>query len=182
MERHGLSLFCVDGDGERFAELFRQTWKQIPLGVRRGLLKRWREMRRDEVEDGHMQKFGSRIPRFELIADKSDFARGNSGCAMGSFNGTFVAEFSFNSRYTEVLSDQSVKVVIAHELGHAACEHWDSDHCSPEKVKYNALGYSESEEDVHFVLSCWGFDEEALYDELDILRAARKDRPASAIS
>jgi len=43
--RNNLYLWHYGEDGaERFAELFRQTWRQIPLGPRRAMLAHWRKM------------------------------------------------------------------------------------------------------------------------------------------
>ena len=43
LPRHGVSLFVDDGNGERFARLFTDTWKRIPMAVRRSILRHWRE-------------------------------------------------------------------------------------------------------------------------------------------
>jgi hypothetical protein len=104
LPRHKLNLFCVNGDGHRFANLFRKTWECIPVGCRRLLLKDW--------------KSTSRGPLFELISEKSDFKRGNSGDAIANYCPGF-RSFAFSSNDMDALSDKSVIFVIAHELAHA---------------------------------------------------------------
>ena len=42
LPRHGIYLTVLDGDGPRFARMFRATWKRLPLKVRRRLLGHWR--------------------------------------------------------------------------------------------------------------------------------------------
>ena len=41
LPHHGIDLFCVDGDGQRFARLFRQVWSKLPAPARDKLLKHW---------------------------------------------------------------------------------------------------------------------------------------------
>jgi len=43
---HGVHLFCLDGDGQRFARLFREVWGELPLSIRLRLLNRWSGPRR----------------------------------------------------------------------------------------------------------------------------------------
>ena len=43
LPRHEIDLFCVDGDGRRFARLFQNVWDKLPFSVRRDLLKHWRK-------------------------------------------------------------------------------------------------------------------------------------------
>jgi len=42
LPRREIDLFCVDGDGRRFARLFRNVWGRLPFSARRDLLKHWR--------------------------------------------------------------------------------------------------------------------------------------------
>ena len=42
LPRHHIYLFCVNGDGDRFVEIFRAVWRQLPLKHRRAFLKHWR--------------------------------------------------------------------------------------------------------------------------------------------
>ena len=52
LPRHKINLFCVDGDGDRFAALFRQTWRKLPLSAPRALLRHWRATTASLCHDG----------------------------------------------------------------------------------------------------------------------------------
>lgn len=47
LPRHDLHLFCFDGDGWRFARVFREVWEKVPSPIRRKLLARWSGPRRE---------------------------------------------------------------------------------------------------------------------------------------
>src|SRR3954451_999927 len=42
LPRHRVFLFAPADGGRRFADLFRRTWRRLPLGVRRRILRHWR--------------------------------------------------------------------------------------------------------------------------------------------
>lgn len=46
LPRHGIHLLSMDGDGRRFARLFRRAWVRLPCSSRRRLLERWRGRQR----------------------------------------------------------------------------------------------------------------------------------------
>ena len=117
IRRNGLFLYWIDGDGPRFARLFAETWRQLPLWARRKLLKYWREFIAKAVIDC---KWEWHWPVIELVADTSDFHRGNSGDAIGQTRlaGT---HFGFKAGGMDTLPDAEVKFTIALELAHALC-------------------------------------------------------------
>lgn len=109
LPRSGLYLFAVDGKGKRFASIFANTWRKLPLGVRRRLLKHWRAVK---------VPAGRPWPHIELIAGKSDFRRGNSGNARGQ-TGALGHTFAFKSTKIDKMAPHEVEWAIAHELAHA---------------------------------------------------------------
>ena len=171
LPRHEIGLFRYDGDGKRFAKLFRETWYQIPLGVRRRLLKHWKQKRESTTDDGAKLKDLLVIPRFELTAGKNDFYRGNAGKAGGFAIANymhFLESFAFDSRYIDDLSDMAVKSVIAHELVHAWLGNITGWHLDPERNK-DDIGYFEAEEEANDFVHLWGFDPELFFDEISRL-------------
>ncbi|MEI7837617.1 MAG: hypothetical protein WCK05_14555 [Planctomycetota bacterium] len=111
LPRHGIRLFVVDGDGPRFANLFRETWQRLPLWARCRLLRYWRTPFCKGQPRGM-------YPAFELISGKSDFFwRGDSGnawgqCGMRGYSLAFAADHLAEAGETET------RYTVAHELAH----------------------------------------------------------------
>lgn len=161
LPRHNLAVFCLDGNGYRFAELFRQVWKQMPLSPRRLLLKLWRQSRPMNCD--------LPWPPIEMLAGKSDFSRGNSSAAIAQYTARRLS-FAFDSRYMDQLSDASAKSVIAHELAHAVLIAQDAEgHLS--EAAYDDSGFSQAEYDTDELAGFWGFDAEARTAEIAALAA-----------
>lgn len=159
LPRHKIDLFCVAGNGHRFADLFRQVWRQIPLRDRRRLLKMWRQSRPIVWE--------ASWPSFELVNGKSDFLRGNSHEAIAQYK-YHLQSFAFDSRYVDALSDDAVKSLIAHEMAHAALATVDAeDHLA--RCEYDSSGFSDGEYDADEQAEFWGFDPDAMHAELEHL-------------
>src|SRR4051812_30768177 len=49
LPRHHIYLFAPKGGGERFARLFVETWRRLPLYARRRILKHWKNDRRADT-------------------------------------------------------------------------------------------------------------------------------------
>jgi len=153
LSRHGVYLFCVHGDGRRFARLFRQAWSKLPLSVRRKLLKYWRVRFRELYGDVlHLCPW----PPIELVPDKSDFYRGNSTDALAQYS-HWRCGFSFHSAWMDALPDHAVECVVAHELAHAVC-YIDNPDRHRAGAPYNNRGYSRSEHEADALAKSWGFD------------------------
>jgi hypothetical protein len=158
LPRHGVYLFCVAGDGRRFARLFGQTWRKLPLWARRRLLKHWRAARRERYGDAPLV---APWPLVELVEFKSDFFRGNSEAACAQYNHR-MCSFAFLAETMDRFPDDAVECVIAHELAHAVHCIEDADyHLDPANTEYDAWGYSQSEYFADETAEDWGFDIEA---------------------
>jgi len=117
IRRNGLFLYWIDGDGPRFARLFAETWRQLPLWARRRILRYWRETH-PRTSNDTLVEVEPPWPHIELLADKSDFHwRGNSKDAMAqTVKGKL---FAFKSSVMDTMPDAEVLFTIAHELAHA---------------------------------------------------------------
>lgn len=176
LPRHGTYLFCVAGDGDRFARLFQQTWKKLPLSDRRKILKYWRE--------SYYRFFGDQAtpapwPLVELVPQKSDFSRGNSADALAQYS-HFRCSFAFEADVMDALPDDAVEATIAHELAHAVlCIEDAETHLHPDNTAYSFLGFSMSECDADETAEFWGFDMEAQNAALLELYPAAEIKEAS---
>ena len=164
LPRHHIYLFCVNGDGDRFVEIFRAVWRQLPLKHRRAFLKHWRTW-------PVLKHEGMTIayPAIEMIAEKSDHVRIGSPYAAASYWHS-ACSFTFRSRFMDRLPRVAVEGVIAHELGHAMChiEKVES-HSNP---KCPELKEDDADENAMY----WGFDMDRTYRELNkVYRQLKKD-------
>ena len=158
LPRHGVFLFRVAGDGQRFAALFRQAWRKLPLWTRRRLLKHWRHARCHQYGS---EPLTSPWPLIELVERKSDFDRGNSEDACAQYNHR-MCSFAFLAQAMDRFSDASVECAVAHELAHAVlCITDAASHLDPVNVRYDAWGFSQSEWDADELAEAWGFDVQA---------------------
>jgi hypothetical protein len=162
--RKPIFLFSPDRDGSRFARLFRETWQRLPLWSRRSILKYWRE--------GSPPDFTLK-PNIELLDDWSVRERGKG--LRGEKAGTYRAgnALRFWSRIVDAYPDPLVRDLIAHELAHV-CRYSQGYRdirgadgkwvCI--KASGRRLDTMEVEEDADWLMSCWGFEPNAI-DEWD---------------
>jgi hypothetical protein len=114
--RAGLRLWAFDGDGARTARLFAETWRGLPLWVRRRLLKHWRAERLR----------GERItyPRVFLTAT---FPAPHSDAAVLELADTVGRWCPWDgglyllAAIVDRMPEELVRALIAHELAHAYC-------------------------------------------------------------
>lgn len=156
LSRHDVYLFWLAGEGRRFAGLFRRAWGRLPLWARRKLLKRWRE-RRSELQVLGVE---AHWPHIELIANKSNFSRGNSGNAVAQTSPS-AASFAFDAATMDALPDTAVEAVVGHELAHAIYFIGSrQEHLAD--APYDEWGFSQAEYDADELAEGWGFDIELL--------------------
>lgn len=144
LPRHGIDLFFLDGDGPRFARIFRQVWKKLPQKDKDLLLKDWQEAKQDSSP-------WLRFPLFELITDKADFYDGDSLLTFAQYN-PGRRSFSFRSQTVDFLPEKQVKFVIAHELAHAVLGIMDPKHSDSAEA-----GIDEKELSADAMAEYWGF-------------------------
>lgn len=109
LPHHRIAVDVFDeADGVRFAELFRQVWAKLPLSVRRGLLRHWRQ--------------GTGLLLFragdEGLAVHIELRPSLNGKAWGTHTAD-MGVFTFACPTWATMPDKSAMAVIAHELGHA---------------------------------------------------------------
>jgi hypothetical protein len=145
LPRHGIYLFAPHGGGERFAQLFVETWRRLPLRVRRRVLKHW------STDPFPYQLFK---PSIELLAgwssrDRGRGLRGTWGCS--SHHGHTVR---FWTRIVAAFPDHLVQDLIAHELAHVDqwAAGWDLNEMDPFEV----------EEAADWMVENWGFSATAM--------------------
>jgi hypothetical protein len=155
LPRHGIHLFCVAGNGPRFVDAFRRTWRQVPLWARRVLLKHWRKVNAGLGDlAGHM-----RFPDIELVDFKSNFARGNSGNAVAQTNAAATC-FAFLAGCVDAMPLAALDALIAHELAHAVLFIIEPDEHKA-GYRYDKFGISWAECDADNLAEGWGFDVDA---------------------
>lgn len=96
---HEFSIDCHDDDGKWFVELFRSTWRLLPLSVRRAILKFWRHQNTTSY---------LLIELSNLWAPENSF--GQVGC-----NGK---ELKFRQKVFSRIPPRAARWLIAHELAH----------------------------------------------------------------
>ncbi len=117
--------FRDDGniDAARFARLFKEVWKAIPMRDRKVMVKHWRSQKAAFValiqpgeSVAQLQKMP--WPRIEVLSWPPDFQECYGICFPGRAFGS-VSRLAFWAFAVEKMPDQIIKTVIAHELGHA---------------------------------------------------------------
>lgn len=154
-----LSVRGLPGE-QRFAQVFRDTWRQIPFACRRHLVRYWRmnhqglwgvplpQSQRILRETGSLSVMDAEHgPVIQLIPDRCHFAH-RAFDAVG-----MCSRWGFKLQFLEPIvshmSDRHVGILIAHELGHAhlyACGDSQDDDF-------------EAEPAVADVICTWGFDD-----------------------
>ena len=173
LPRHKIRLIVCnyehEGDHERFVRIFRETWRALPLRVRRTLLKYWRGC---SVPSPHLELCDHKSEIDEQLFD---------ALAVCSLGGHMIA---FWSPAMDILPDEQVKLTIAHELAHAYL--WakgDPSHTMRDRKRdWFDLGPEEMVNEL-LVEDWWMFFEEDLArgpETLERLDALAKEYRASA--
>lgn len=143
------NLFCEawsHTDDHRFVEVFQRVWRQIPERCRRELVKYWREK---------SAEYGERLPRIVVWRWHLHQNRDGGFWGIGQTGGIGTRMY-FRSTWIDVMPDNIVGILIAHELGHAYLaavngpDYW-----------FDSLTVL-LEEDVAEALMWWDFDQEVL--------------------
>lgn len=145
LPRHGIFLSAPHGGGERFARLFLETWRRLPLFVRRSVLRHWR------TDVSPASPVG---PAIELLAEWSTRVRGRGlGGAWGGAR-DHGHTLRFWAKIVAAFSDELVRDLIAHEVAHVYqwSVGWELDE----------MNCVEVEEDANWMLDGWGFSATAM--------------------
>ncbi len=142
LPRHGMTMPAFGySDDERFARVFRATWKRLPLHVRRALLRHWRTPCSITT-----------LLRQPVIEVLPFLSRVDDPCAVGVCRQEGY-EFQFRSDAVNAMPDDALAVLIAHELCHGYFF----------SVQHPDRTGDEFEEDmVRETLGAWDFDEETI--------------------
>ena len=141
--RQNIHLYAFDGDGPRFAHLFRETWRLLPLYARLRILCLWRNSA-DALAHTIL-----RSPNIELLSDWSGRkGRGLRGCLAAVSNHGH--QLRFLSRAMDRLPASIVRDVVAHELAHVYQAAVGADWSVHEVL--------ESEMEADELVTDWGFD------------------------
>lgn len=133
--------------GERFARLFTETWRRLPLGVRRRILGYWRT---------DLYAFPPSTPSIELLADWPHRQAGPDLLGtLGACSGCGHS-LRFWAKIVAIMPDDLVRDLIAHELAHVYqwARGWDLD----------IVGNCKAEEDARRNVECWGFSSTAFFE------------------
>lgn len=153
----------------RFARVFRQAWRKVPLSARRVTVRHWRRYRDAYAAAAALID----VPLVEVLDYKSNFHRGRSKDAVGQCDhmGTVLA---FWAPWVDRLPDEHLETLIAHELAHV--------YLIATRPGHMQQRYSRAESEVYAVLSEWGFDEDSYWqwveDKLADLQRSRRARRA----
>ena len=149
LPRHHVHLFAPNGkDGARFAGLFQATWKRLPFGARRRVLKHWRST-------PIKKHFLLHVPAIELLDGWSQRERGRGLRGDWAFCHRTGCRLLFWTRIVAAMPDNLVCDLIAHEVAHVdqwACG-WD---LANDEDNYTI------EEDAELRVRSWGFSSDAM--------------------
>ncbi len=161
------------GDDRRFARLFAEAWKRVPLWARRRMVAHWRK--EDPVRlwtaainpralpvNGRLEGEAFVSPRVELLFGwegcqdddiicpgmPEEMHGGETGCA--GANGYVVR---FHAPRVDRMPEKVVQDPIGHELAHVV------QYAIGHKVRFgHEVSNGELEEDADEIMVCWGFD------------------------
>lgn len=156
LPRHRVYVWPFDGDGPRFAGLFRETWRRLPLWARRRVLSHWRTPCPLLFFPG---------PLIELLPDWS--RRERRTLAEVSYDGY---KLRFRSVTFDAMPDGVACDLIAHELAHVLQEARGIrvgrvTRGVPTYVRADGSEFGgpyEIEEDADLTMSHWGFDHDSI--------------------
>ena len=148
LPRRDVYLFAptfAGSDGARFAGLFRDTWRRLPLWVRRSILKHWR------TDPFPLPLFK---PEIELVPDWEGRVagrglRGDMACVKARGH-----TMRFWTRIVAAFPDELVRDLIAHELAHV-CQ-WSIGRDLLTMDNY------ETEEEADWWVERWGFSADTM--------------------
>lgn len=126
--RRPLSLTVYDGDGERFAGLFLEVWRQLPLSVREKILGHWSN---DENPDLLLE-----LSNGWKNCTTRDGETSLCGCSV-----------KFSAAKMDLVFDVSAKFLIAHELAHVY----------QYATRTNRRPYEDLESEADELADHWGF-------------------------
>ena len=145
--RQPVYLFAPHGDGVRFARLWGETWRRLPLGVRRALLRHWRSP--EAIRYGVLQP-----PLIELLEDWGVREDGDLGAVSRGGH-----QIRFAADVVDAMPDDIVRDLIAHELAHVY--QWAiGEDMTPDPE----FGFLDIEECADEMVRDWGFGVESIDD------------------
>ena len=160
LPRHGVKLHAPDGGGARFAQLFRETWRRLPLYARRRILALWREPV-DDRGQGIRPPADSVERRLEIeVAWRG--AQGDWACCRDRGHTIY-----FWTEFVSAIPDDLVPDLIAHELAHVhqwACGHDLASGLAQTRMGWVEFGTLEIEIDADEQADDWGSSSTALED------------------
>lgn len=147
LKGHEVYLSALNGGGERFVELFSETYRRIPLGPRRSIVKHWRS-----------DPFPLPLVKPEITLSVSwngrEGGRGLRGdMAVTKCRGHIL---HFFSKLVAALPDDLARDLIAHELAHVY--QWSIGR------NLEVMNPFECEEEADWMMEGWGFDATAIDD------------------
>lgn len=140
------------GDERRFAALFLKTWRRIPLGDRRHILRHWRE-------DQFRMMGGMYPPAIILLGYPLELERGAIRPVLGRVR-VHGHSIEFWGPAFDLMSDDVASALIAHELVHVlfrAVGH-NPDYWKDEPDPFDM----EEAEVADHMLHNWGFDDDVI--------------------
>ncbi len=179
LPRHDIYLSATGCDGRRFASLFRETWKRIPLWGRRRMLGHWRATAptlegwlaiQQQLEQHGIKRRPDPEPHYWMLPHlelTSDPLR-NDVLAWTSDRGD---RLKFHGEPVATMPDDVVQDLIAHELAHvmqSADGVWAGQSYPDGDVDYFYRdgtylgGRLEIEVDADYTIMRWGFDTDSI--------------------
>jgi hypothetical protein len=147
-------------DGERFARLFKEVWQRISLGARRHLLRNFREGQSFESD-----LTGGPSPAIVITPYYPDCGESDLESAVGQWTGQKWGRqrgvFSFWAHAVNILPDEHLRTLIAHELCHCFVDEVGGDTLDEYMVRNVNDEFFGSDE---YALSAWMNDNGELLD------------------
>lgn len=146
------------GNDERFAQIFRDTWRQIPLKARRLIVKFWRR------NTPPWAATGLRSPTIQLtdyweFSERSWRQKNELGICGLDGHGLF-----FYGPVVDKMPQRHVEELIAHELAHVVQSATDGP---PHTDRTIARIFDTTENIADEYMEGWGFDSEAMDEWLN---------------
>lgn len=154
LPRHRIVLNCArsPSDVPKFVSAWRSTWRRLPLGARRDILRFWRTANGFGFD---VRRMTGRCPAIDVQG--LPLACGDSYAAVLESG----ARICFNPDAVHDMPAEVLETLIAHELAHVVRRGngWEVD---PGKYHNDWWAYLEEEEAVGYDLAAWGFDDESI--------------------
>lgn len=142
------------GDDERFAGIFRDTWKSIPLRARRLIVKLWRQCPLRRLQ-GLWSPMVALSDYWEFSEWSGREPKDFGGCGCGGHSLYFFAPI------VDAMPVQHVGELIAHELAHAV-QFASGDFPQTDRSKHR--WFDDTEIIADEIMHQWGFDPDAIDD------------------